>query len=519
MIKGFNKENCNRRNRITAARGKVETASIRFMVSEEEMAGQMVDQWGSIPKEDSDALDIINRNLPANASPLTLDDVYIHRIEAASNSLIPDRHAFFSTSTLTNIARGGQSGVAFMNSHRTGSISSPGEMPFGRTFAGRYEARVGDHGTITERALLGFYMLKGIKPNGDSGPSTDDLHAMIEGGSLFDVSVGLMPGKEGRALCDVCGMNYSECDHVAGTTRDMTTEEMDAQKSRGIATGKATYTIDNYELSEVSGVYDGAVPGAGFSKGFSMLDQFSDEERAQFRAAFRELMGDEDNTISASGGSTGPKGAGKSSGMEGKKNMKEQFIRALASLGLGKMVASVAMGTSDQPEAIAQLMASQIENEVADRVAAHPLIAACSAAGIQTAADVNALVASKAIAERYAADVREDAKKEAIRAFGPTVGAQLNLEVETLSLGIVEQFRNSWRTQADAKFGTSPSEPARRQTAPTGMTSADVVTSTSETSAWSQLSDNQRKIGIQMGMDTDAKRENFALEYLNKEAA
>jgi hypothetical protein len=289
MIKGFNREKCARRNRILAARGTVETSPVRFLRNLEKATG-VVDAVGTLPADDDEALAMINAGLPASAKPLTLDEVYIHYIEAASSVLIDDRFARFSTSTLVNIATGAAAGVAFMNSHRTGDVSSPSELPFGRTFAGRYEATP-SNGGVGECVYVGFYMLRGIAPNGSGSPTTDDLHRMIDGGTLFDVSVGLYPGKAGKALCDVCGNDYQyECPHLAGTTRNMSDDEIAVSREAGNPDGKASYTYFDFEMGEVSGVYDGAVPGAGFRKGLALMGQLSDEELGEFRTLFRDLL-------------------------------------------------------------------------------------------------------------------------------------------------------------------------------------------------------------------------------------
>lgn|GEM_PF-3622039 len=525
MIDGFDKDKCRRRNRLVSARGKVEGAPIRFLKSYSEPASAFVSQAGELPRTDEDAMAAINARLPDGASPLSRHQVYIHYLEAASNALIPDRHAFFATSTLVNIAKGGQAGVAFMNSHRTGTVSTPAEFPFGRTFAGRYEAYSDDSGNVRERAILGMYMLRGIKPNGDAGPTTDHLEEMINGGALFDVSVGLIAGESGRLLCDVCGSDYKACDHVSGTTRDMSDEEQAAQRTRGVASGKATYTIDDYQLSEVSGVYDGAVPGAGFSKGFSLLAQLSEGEREQFREAFRELMEDESTaTISASSGRTGPSGAGKiqvpPTGPGENKQMKNILVRALTRFGLGKMATAVVVADSEDPEEMAAIMAKQVDAEVAQRIADNPMLMALEANGIRTAADVEKFMEAKRLGDSHLAELRADACAEATRAYGD-LGPTISAQVAVLPASTVKTMRDAWRVEADAKFGTSKSEPAKRQTAPTGAVAVDVEEAgKTEKKPWERLSPEQQEIGKKMGATTPEKQDTFAKNYLaNKETA
>ena len=543
-LTGFNKENCERRNRLTAARGKVETTRIRFVADLKESDDAIVDQWGAIPEDDKEALKLINAKLPSGAEPLTLDDIYIHRLEAASSVLIPDRHAFFSTSTLVNIAKGGAAGVAFMNSHRTGGFSSPSELPFGKTFAGRYQATVDGEGKTTERALLGMYMLRGKRPNGDNGPSTDDLHDAIDGGTVFDVSVGLYPGTSGKVLCDVCGADYRKCDHSAGTTRNMEGDDIDRQRAKGVKTGKATYTIENYELNEVSGVYDGAVPGAGFSKGLSLVDQFSPEERQQFREAFKALMAEEDGdevdevaenrhldpnyakklreTISANGGGTGQPGAGKTqaekpgvqmSNSEDQKVPHGILARVFTRFGLAKIATAIVVAQSDSPDEQANVIAQQVDAEVKDRISNDPLFMACAANGIKTAADLQNVMAAKVLGDKYFADTRDDAKKEAIRAFGAENGPKIASQVDELPFASVSLLRDSWKSQADAKFGTTETKPADRQTKPTGFKpgeGADPDGNDKPKTAWEQLSKEEQSHAIAMGKTTPEAQEAFA---------
>lgn len=298
-IPGFQEEKCLKRNRVAARRDGLTAAPVRFLATDD-FAASTSDGPGAAGKiqplcTDSQALAKINAARPGEES-LTADDVYIHYIEAASSSFIGDRYMFLGTSTLKNIARDATAGFAFMNSHRTGGLSHPAELPFGRTFTGRYEK--GDPGQLgSERTLVGFYMLRGLKPNGDGGPSTDDLHRMIDGGTLFDVSVGLYGGTD---VCDVCGNDVDAydpdegylCAHVPGTHYRMTADEMTAQKERGVPDGKASSTLSDSGCGEVSGVFDGAVPGAGFRKALSLarcgvLDKTAS---AQARQAYSRLL-------------------------------------------------------------------------------------------------------------------------------------------------------------------------------------------------------------------------------------
>jgi hypothetical protein len=288
----FDKEKCAQRNRIAAKRDGVNAFSMKFLRGPVSLGGKILVSEGEIPENGERALELINQLQAKNGKPpLEADQIHVQYLEAANDNFIGDRYAFMSDSTLRNIAGQARDGFAFMNSHRTGRLSQASELPFGKTFAGRYEVSDSNAGP-RRRAVLGVYMLKGVHPNGAGGPSTDDLNASIEGGVQADVSVGLWGG---AAMCDVCNNNLdaADCAHVPGTHRGMSDDQIAAQKGRGVRDGAASYTIEDANCSEVSAVYDGAVPGAGFKKGLSFAREMSDSETEQFQRAFASLFGDD----------------------------------------------------------------------------------------------------------------------------------------------------------------------------------------------------------------------------------
>jgi len=101
--------------------------------------------------------------------------------------------------------------------------------------------------------------------------------------------------------------------------------------------------------------------------------------------------------------------------------------------------------------------------------------------------------------------------------LGPTISAA----VADLPAASVKTMRDAWRTEADAKFGTTKSEPAKRQTAPTGAVAVDVDDrGKTDKKPWDQLSPEQQEIGRKMGAKTAEKQDAFAKNYLaNKETA
>lgn len=290
MTATFNKERCEKRNRQAALRFGIDTAHVNFLSGPTEAAPvEFRNYGGSFPASDTEALAMINAMLPEGADALTLDDVYIHYVEAANNNFIEDRYGFLSRSTLRNVARDGAAGCAFMNSHRTGGLSTDAEFPFGKTFAGQYQEGRDAQGQPVRRTLLGFYMQRNLSPNGAGGPSTDDLDRQIRGGTLFDVSVGLYGGAR---VCDVCGGDVTdadECPHLPGTYYAMDEEDIERQKARGVPDGKASYTMEDARLGEVSGVFDGAVRGAGFRKAVALRSKLGGEDLRLAREVYGGL--------------------------------------------------------------------------------------------------------------------------------------------------------------------------------------------------------------------------------------
>jgi hypothetical protein len=286
MEQFYNKEKCEQRNRIAAQREEVEGVPVRFL-SDGNFATAPIESAGVLPEDEGGAMAAINALLPEGAPQLKADEVYIHYLEAANDSFIGDRYAHIAESTLRNIATDATAGVSFMNSHRTGSVSTPSELPFGKTFAGQYRVETDANGKPKKCAMVGFYMLRGIKPNGENGPSTDDLHKMIVGGQVADVSVGL---SQGEKRCDVCSGNLSDCEHVPGTRRAMLDSQIQSQTDRGIPGGRASYTIEGARMGEVSAVFNGAVPGAGVKKVMLNRRKLGTREWREARQAFGALL-------------------------------------------------------------------------------------------------------------------------------------------------------------------------------------------------------------------------------------
>jgi hypothetical protein len=306
---GLDRRRCLLRNARAARLGET-SVPLRLAPEPGGDGARLVQAIGQLPATPEAAAAKVNALLGREGDArLGPDDLHLFYPEGASTRFIDDRGMFLSKRTLKNIAADALDGFAFMNSHRTGTMSTPSELPYGRTVAGRYETwDLGADAGQVSRVLLGVYLLKGVRPNGDAGPTTDDLAASIRGGTTFDVSMGLHGGS---VVCDVCGedMGYDPevgyaCDHIPLTTAHMTDEEVAAQEARGVPGGVATCTLDDARAGEVSAVYDGAVPGAGFLKArryalagrldapglLAVAARFRPYLTRRERAAFRRLL-------------------------------------------------------------------------------------------------------------------------------------------------------------------------------------------------------------------------------------
>ena len=205
-------------------------------------------------------------------------------------------------------------------------------------------------------------------------------------------------------------------------------------------------------------------------------------------------------------------------GGEGKP-MKEILVRILSAMKLHKMAVAVTSCTNDSPESIAQTMAEQVNAEVEDRINNHPLMLACAGAGISSPHDLGRVLDMKAHGERYVQDLRDDAKAEAIRAYGPEAGSRIGATVDRLSPQEVKSMRDGWRTEANQKFGIASdgTAPARVTASSANLALNAEETNTVETkSAWEKLTKQQQEIAVKLGHGaTPEAKERYATNYLN----
>ena len=200
--------------------------------------------------------------------------------------------------------------------------------------------------------------------------------------------------------------------------------------------------------------------------------------------------------------------------------MKEKLVKALTMLGLNRMAVAVVGASDETPETMAQAMAAQVDAEVAERVAAHPLLLQCGACGITTPQDFERFSNEALLGRQYLGDLRQSAKHEAVRAFGAEQGPAIGAQVDHLPVAQVKLLLTSWQKQADSQMGIGTNgEPAQRRSAPLGNPESATATAGADgkqaeaKTAWEQLSAEQQKTIKMMGADTPEKQEAYAKEY------
>jgi len=480
-LTGLDPERCAARNRIAARKG-FEAVPLKFLRAPSPVGSGVTSAVGSLPADDAEALDRINAMLDNGNEPLTLDDIYIHYAEAANTNFIPDRYAFMSRRTLKNIATDAAAGFAFMNSHRTGGLSSPAELPYGRTFAGRYENMAATESEPAgERAIIGFYMLKGVYPNGEQGPSTDAMSAGIKAGTIFDVSVGLYGG---QMLCDVCGGDmadwYGDCDHYPGTTYHMTDEEIQAQADKGVPGGCCSYTMDDCHCGETSAVFDGAVPGAGFRKMLhgEKIGVLTGKSRAQARLAFAPLLSKGDTMDINSIKETIQEAVTSAFRAVGLGNASHKGTKAQRNAGNFSAGAEEDTELDDETKTAEQDTAektTEAKPEDTDAPAEDPVLTAAHQAGIHTVEQFQALQERAKSGDAYLATQREEAKKLAVVAFGNDEAAKVDVDqahafLETAPLSQVQSLAAQYKRLAvKQKLQTEDGKPMERKSQPADL--------------------------------------------------
>jgi hypothetical protein len=166
-----------------------------------------------------------------------------------SNQSVDSWDTCMAESSLKNYAEDAQTGVAFMNSHKHGTL------PVGYSVAGQYVA--GDNPSV----LADFYTVRNLDM---SGMNTDSFIKGVNANLVRDLSIGFKEGPGFLYSCNICGLSMWDwdCRHIPGMEYDVVTNP-EADPSMQVTTQVLCFAwVENARLSEVSAVFDGATPGA-----------------------------------------------------------------------------------------------------------------------------------------------------------------------------------------------------------------------------------------------------------------
>ena len=365
-----------------------------------------------------------------------------------SNNQMDAYYTRMAPSTLKNYAADAQDGVAFQNSHRSD------ELPMGRSFAGKY---IGPQGDNIAKTHADFYVLPGLKLN---EVHSDDLIRGIRGGIVKDVSVGFYGGK---FRCTLCGRDmlsdWQACEHIPGISYKVRSADDTGEEEK-----PAAAWVEDAHLAEVSGVYDGATPGAAILKGRCL------SEAGRLAPAVARLL---ESRYRIRLPASQPRWAGAAFPRHEEPDMAENR-------GLDSLTGTTAAGLSPTTQAGAGMPAAQDPSANLPEATTRALEAGSAVrgllqeAGIEAGADLLAGVrwlvtdwqrlkelareseALRALADegrQYRSALVEDALAEGVRALGSGFDRPVYEQMfATTPLALIRTMRDTWAREAALQF-------------------------------------------------------------------
>jgi hypothetical protein len=191
-------------------------------------------------------LDYINENFARET--LSADSIYLmDDVVIANDYMLSCWNYYLSTDSLRNFVEDLKHGIPLQDNH--GEQEDRAMVPVGKWMLG---ALVEAEGNMPAGALAGkrtnctavLYMPKGLTI---AGLNTDEVVKAYKFGTLDDVSVG-QNWKNAFFRCNLCGKSIldSDCPHIPGWEYE------------GV---RATFTVENSHLGEVSFAWAGGLPG------------------------------------------------------------------------------------------------------------------------------------------------------------------------------------------------------------------------------------------------------------------
>lgn len=354
-------------------------------------------------------LDILRGRVP-DASVLEEHPPFFWRA-LISNNRLDAYFTFMLPSSLRNYAAEAAAGVAFLPGH------NHQHLPIGGSLTGELR-----EGGDEQSVHADFYTLSGLRIG---EIDTNGLIVGIRGGLTRDVSIGFFGG---TPICQICNQHYwrSNCPHLAGFTYEI--EQGDV-----IRQVLATVGMDDAHLAEVSGVFDGATPGAMIEKVYEMarsgaidadavrqaqvvyrLDKATTERMLALPALQKRHAGVEVNPVT-----------------QDEKDMELAPVRAiLTEAGIedsGDLAADVR--ALAQQLGAAKTRTAEMEKRIAE------------------------LEPRAADGEQYRNDLVAEALAEGVRAYGESFDQETYEEqLRAAPLKVIKRMRDDWQTIGDSRF-------------------------------------------------------------------
>jgi hypothetical protein len=190
---------------------------------------------------------------------LSESEIFVFPSKLAGDMIIPDRYVQLTKELLDVFAANANKGVSFLLDHswKNGGFLGVGgrpkpAIPYGRTFESQFGPPTEEGETLSLNGST--YMLRGVDID---SINTDGLIRSIEGGTLFDTSIGF---GFNVGICSICGndiFHSDDCPHYPGETYKIKDEN--GSEKEVLCWIKANPPGGLYEHS---GVFDGAYPGS-----------------------------------------------------------------------------------------------------------------------------------------------------------------------------------------------------------------------------------------------------------------
>lgn len=392
---------------------------------------------------------ILRSNRALDPSILEEHPPFFWRAEI-SNTRLDAYFTHMLLSTLRNFAQEAAAGVAFLPGH------DHRHLPIGGSLTGELSEAANPLDAASPAPLVGtanavssgniivvrsdFYTLS----NMEIGTiKTNGLISSIKGGLTRDNSVGWYGGK---LLCDIDGLDYwrGRCPHIAGLVYR---EEKDGVVQDLLA----TVGIDDAHLAEVSGVYDGATPGAMIEKVYEMASagELSASDVRHIQVMYRLDKETTQRMLAL------PAVQKKHAGVD---------IRSLGGQKPGKEGSmTVEEIMAGQLTEIREIL-SEARFPVTEDVPKH--VRELATALSEARARVTELEPRAADGETYRNDLVAAALAEGVRAYGEKFASEIyERQLRAAPLDVIKQMRDDWKRIGDANFpggrSTNDADPAQ----------------------------------------------------------